>query len=129
VITRFLVGIQLLFDCITITQPASLRHCSSSVGCQMDPKVIQITATVRQDRDRSLAIWMGELDEFGDQVWIFLPKKEIQYEIRGASVKVVLPYWLAKRNNLLPSVVRRVGKLEERVARIEEHLGLNKSRH
>ncbi len=95
----------------------------------MDQKVIQITATVRQDRDRSLAIWTGELDEFGDQVWIFLPKKEIQYEIRGATVRVALPYWLAKRNNLLPTVVRRVDKLEDRVARIEEHLGLDKPRH
>jgi hypothetical protein len=115
----------------------------------MDPKVIQITATVRQVRDRSLAIWMGELDEFGDQVWIFLPKKAIRYEIRGASVKVALPYWLAKRNNLLPTVVRRVDHLEERVARleanraeqgcdgtlaeriarIEAHVGLHKPRH
>lgn len=115
----------------------------------MHQKVIQITAAVRQDRERSLAIWSGELDEFGDQVWIFLPKKQIRYEIRGATVRVDLPYWLAQRNNLLPSVVRRVDQLEERltrlevhrserdcedtletrITRIEEHLGIDKSRH
>ena len=77
----------------------------------------------------SVAIWMGELDDDGGQVWIFLPKSLIRYAIRGAHVEITLPYWLAARENLLPSDARRLDRTEARLSRIEKHLGLDQTQH
>lgn len=81
----------------------------------MQQAFVEITATLQQDRPRSLAVWTGELDEHGDQIWIFL--------------RETLPYWLAERKSLLPSITRRLDRLEARLARIEQHLGLDRTRH
>jgi hypothetical protein len=87
--------------------------------------IVEITAAVRQDRDKSLAIWMGDLDDDGGQVWIFLPKAKITYTLRGSRATIKLSYWLAVREKLLPRDADRHARTEARLARIEEHLGLN----
>jgi len=86
---------------------------------------VEITAYVTQDRRNSLAIWMGELNEFGDQVWIFLPKSQIRYELRGNRATISLPAWLADRASI-SSTARRLDDIEERITRIEKRLGLDR---
>jgi hypothetical protein len=91
--------------------------------------IVEITAAVRQDRHKSLAIWMGDLDDDGGQVWVFLPKSEIDYTIRGGHATITLPYWLAVRENLLPRDADRHARTEARLARIEKVLGLDQTTH
>ena len=91
--------------------------------------LVEITAAVRQDRSKSLAIWLGDLDADGGQVWIFLPKSKIDYTLRGGRATISLPYWLAVRENLLPRDADRDARIEARLARIEKVLGLDQTKH
>lgn len=90
---------------------------------------IEITASVEQDRKGSLAIWTGDLDEYGGKVWIFLPKSKIKYSLRGNRATISLPVWLAEDRGLTKNVTRRLDDIETRLARIEKRLGLDKPMH
>lgn len=96
----------------------------------MQPEFIEITAFLRQDRERSVGIWAGELDVDGGEVWVFLPKSRIRYTMRGRRlVTVSLPAWLADKERLERNPERRLDAIEERLSRIERHLGFRATRH
>jgi hypothetical protein len=50
--------------------------------------------------DKPLSIGVTHPERGADTPWIFLPKSQIEYERRGARVKVTLPRWLAEKKGL-----------------------------
>ena len=100
---------------------------------------IEITAFIRQDRERTIAIWDGTCDEQGSEVWTWLPKSQIELAGRGRQVTIKVPAWLARKEGLesaadglrtqVARLTSRVNELETRLAQVEQHAGSAPTRH
>lgn len=61
-------------------------------------ELVDITCEVRKETDKGLAIWDGEEDKDGKEVWTWLPKSEVEVNDDGT---ITLPEWLAKNKGLI----------------------------
>ena len=91
----------------------------------MRSDVVEITACIRRDRERTIAIWDGSIDEDGAELWTWLPKSQIQVEMKSGGAMIVLPQWLARERGLTADVEAlqvQVGHLSARVHHLEARL-------
>ena len=100
---------------------------------------IEITAFIRLDTERAIAIWDGSCDDQGTELWTWLPKSQIEVHGRSRDVRIRLPEWLARDRDLATKVGElqvenarlkgHVARLEARLAQVEQHIGLDRTRH
>lgn len=60
--------------------------------------LIEVAADFRRDTDRGIAIWDGDRDEAGREVWTWLPKKLVENNGDGT---FTMPEWLARDKGLI----------------------------
>lgn len=64
----------------------------------MKSDVIDIALELRQDREKSFAVWNGARDGNDKEIWIFLPKSHVENNGDGT---FTMPEWLAKEKGLI----------------------------
>jgi hypothetical protein len=66
--------------------------------------IIDITVEIRSNdpKRNAVAVFDGQTDENGREVWIWLPRSQIEIaEMDGRTVEVSLPEWLALTKELI----------------------------
>lgn len=64
--------------------------------------LIDVCVELRSDRPDSIGVYDGRNDAEGNEIWIWLPKSQIEFEPgKGGTVTVTLPEWLAAYKGLI----------------------------
>lgn len=70
----------------------------------MKSNIIDVTVELKLDdpNKQAIAVWDGKEDEDGREIWIWLPRSQIEYEVISAgTAEVQLPEWLAQEKELI----------------------------
>lgn len=64
--------------------------------------LVDVTLEKRMEKGAGIAFFQGELDKDDKEIWIWLPKSQIEIEEgQGKACTVTLPEWLAKDKGLI----------------------------
>ena len=101
----------------------------------MADDLIEITAFVRRELERTIAIWDGAVDDDGAEIWTWLPKSQVEYN----GITVLMPEWLARDRELVARIDKaesdtaklkaRIARLEARLVELERRLGTEPTKH
>lgn len=64
----------------------------------MSKEPIEISAELRQDREKSYAVFAGDVTPSGREVLTFLPKSLVEFD---GDKTFTMPEWLAKEKGLI----------------------------
>ena len=65
----------------------------------MSKELVDIECEVRSQTEKGIAIWDGEENQDGKEIWTWLPKSEV--EVNEEDGTVTMPTWLAKNKGLI----------------------------
>lgn len=60
--------------------------------------LVDVTAEKRMDREKSIALFAGDYDDDGKEVWVFVPKSQVEENGDGT---FTMPEWLALDKGLI----------------------------